>query len=81
MPEKILIRVRRLGDAWDGLLGDHQHMHGCLWVDILEGKDAVILVHNVRGNLARDDFFEQRHHTIMSVSFASCWCCATMWRR
>ena len=47
-------------------------MHGCLWVDIFEGKDAVILVHNVRGNLARDDFFEQRHHTIMSVSFASC---------
>ena len=44
MPEEILIVFRRLGDAWDGLLGDHQHMHGCLWVDVFEGEREVIFV-------------------------------------
>ena len=60
------------GDSSDGFLGNHQHVRGRLRVDVVEGKDEVVFVDDVGRDFAGDDFLEERHHTIISVSFAFC---------
>ena len=40
-------------------LGHHQKMHRRPRVDVMEGKDLVILVHLARRNLARNDLAEE----------------------
>jgi len=43
----------------DPALGDDQHMHRRLRVDIAKRQQLVVFPHDVGGNLARDDLFEQ----------------------
>ena len=40
---------------------DDQDVDGRLGMDVAEGQDLVVLIDNVRGDLAGDDFFEKGH--------------------
>ena len=42
------------------LLGDDEHVNGCLWVDVFEGEREVIFVENFRRDFPIDDFGENR---------------------
>src|SRR5262245_28120559 len=48
----------------DLLLGDNQHMNGCLGADIVEGEAKVVLVNDLGGDLLADDLEEKivGHH-------------------
>ena len=43
----------------DVLLGDHQEVDRSLRVDVVEGKDALVLVHLAGGDLPRGDLTKQ----------------------
>lgn len=36
--------------------GNHEHVSGRLWINILNGDAAIILVNELRRNSTRDDF-------------------------
>jgi len=50
----------------DDLARDDQHVDGCLWIDVAERQALIILVHNVRRNLALNDLQKQviLHHGV-----------------
>ena len=54
-----------IGDIIGGcnhFIGHNQDVYGCTGMDITKGRDAIILIHDVGRQLARNDFFEQRSH-------------------
>ena len=48
-----------LGHRRDVLFRQHQEMDGCARMDVVKGKDLIVLVHLARGNLAGNDFAEK----------------------
>lgn len=48
-------------DARDRLFRDDEHVGGGLWLDVAEGQHMVVLIDDVRRNLAGDDAFEECH--------------------
>lgn len=72
MADHLMILRLGLGDAGDRFFGNHQHVHGGLRVDVVKGEDEVVFVDDFSGNFAGDDFLEESHHTIISVSLAFC---------
>lgn len=61
MPKHRLILSSRLGDSGNRFLRNNQHVNRRSGLNVAERDYQVVLVNNLRGNLARDDFFEQRH--------------------
>jgi len=45
----------------DGLFGNEQNMHGCLWTDVVEGDAVLIFVDDACRDFAIDDFLEDSH--------------------
>lgn len=60
--ERGLVGGRGFADAGDKFLRDDEHMHRCLRVDIVDGDAEVVLVRELGGNLAVDDFLEESFH-------------------
>ena len=50
-------------DAWDHGFRYDEEMGGRLGVDVAEGDALIILVDDLRGNLAGDDALEDRHES------------------
>jgi hypothetical protein len=59
MAEHGMILRLGLGNPWNGLFGDDQHMRWGLRLHIPESKDQFILVHNRGRYFARDDFLKK----------------------
>ena len=59
VPKHRRIRIGRVLDHREGLLGDDQHVHRRLWADVVEGKHDIILIRNIRGDLLPDDLIRQ----------------------
>lgn len=59
MAEDCLIVGRGFADARYHLFGDDQEMDGRLWLDVVEDDAVFILVLELGGDFARDDFFEE----------------------
>ena len=49
-------------DAWYQLFGDDEQVDGGLRLDVVEDDAVFVLVLEARGDLAGDDFFEDRRH-------------------
>ncbi len=56
----MILRLR-LGNARDGFLRDDENMRGRVRIDVIEGQYEVILVNDVCGDFASNDFLEERH--------------------
>ena len=61
MAQKGCIVRLRGADAGNDPLGNDENMNRRLGTDVPEGEALIILVDDVRGDLAGDDFFEQGH--------------------
>ena len=59
----MILRLR-FGNARDGFLRDDENVRGSLRVNVVEGQYEVVLVNDVRGYFAGNNFFEQRHATL-----------------
>src|SRR6185436_3017064 len=59
MSQHLVIFGSRFRNARDRLLGDYEHVHRCLGLDVAECKHLVVFVHNCGRNLPCDNFFEQ----------------------
>lgn len=59
MTEQGLIGGRGLAEAWDGLAWDDEDVAGGLGVDIVEGDQLVVLVHEGGGYFLVADFLEE----------------------
>ena len=59
----MILRIS-FGNAWDGFLRDYENVRGSLRVNVVEGQYEVILVNNICGDFAGNNFFEQRHATL-----------------
>ena len=57
-PQSRLIFRRYIVDRGDFLVGDNQDVKGRLRVDIFEGRHQFVLINNVGGDFAFDDFAE-----------------------
>ena len=64
MAERFFILRLCGGNVGDWLLRDDEHVRGGLGRNVAKGDDEVVLVNDVRGDLARDDFFEESHGLI-----------------
>lgn len=53
--EQLAVARGEVHDVAEVPFRDHEHVRGCLWPDIPEGKDQVILVHLRAGNLTVND--------------------------
>ena len=60
--EKSHVARLRFGQGGQVLFRDYEDVLRRLWVDIVKGKDGVILEDFLRGNLAGDDFAEDAVH-------------------
>lgn len=58
MPQKVFIRLLRHAKHRKSTFGDNEHMDGCLWIDVMEGKGAVVLIDDLGGDLLGDNFVE-----------------------
>ncbi len=47
-------------EAWDGFAGDYEDVNGGLRINVADGDAFVVLVFEGGGDLAGDDFFEER---------------------
>ncbi len=56
--EQFLVRGLGIHQARDTLLGNHQHVHRRLGVDVVDGDAVLILIDEFAGNLAADDLAE-----------------------
>jgi len=56
----------RLADAGNELFRDHKNVHRRLRCNIPEGEATIVLMDDVGGNLAGDDFFEESHVRILN---------------
>ena len=54
-----IVGLVNAGHAGDVLLGDHQHMGGCLGIDVAEGVDLLVLVNLGGGDVTGDDLAEK----------------------
>ncbi len=61
MPESLPIVVLRLANSGDHPLRHDEDVDGSLTIDVAESDADIVLVDDVCGNLASDDFFEERH--------------------
>jgi hypothetical protein len=59
MTQNLMVGRCRFGDARDGLFRNDQNVRWRLGSDVPEGNDKFILVNDLRGDFARDDFFKQ----------------------
>jgi len=57
-PQRRFVFRGRVVDGGDGLIGDDQDVNGRLGVDVSESRHLVILVNDVGGDFAFDDFAE-----------------------
>jgi len=48
------------GDSWNQFFRYNQQVDGCLRVDVVEHNASIVLVFDLCGNLAVDDFLEDR---------------------
>lgn len=64
LPEQFGIGVPRRPNAWDDALRHHQHVNGCLRMDVPEGQEFVGLMDDLGRDLAGDDFLEKGHVTV-----------------
>ena len=64
MAEGLFVLRLRGSDVRDGFFWDDEHVRRRLGRDVAKGEDEFIFVNDVRGNLARDDFFEESHGLI-----------------
>lgn len=51
------------------LLRNHQKMYRCLWGDVVEGQDLVVLVNNLCRDFPVDDLGEQSNPQLFSPLF------------
>ena len=58
MPEQRLVSRASLRDAGNGLFRHDERVNRRLRIDVAERQHDVVLVNNLRRNLARDDFFK-----------------------
>ena len=59
--EQGLVGERRLVDPGNGFLGYDQNMNGRLRLNVVNGDAVLVLVGDLGGDFASDDFFEERH--------------------
>ena len=59
MTEQGLVFGLRFGDARDGFLRDQENVCRCLWCNVMEGDDGVVLIDNPGRDFASDDFLEK----------------------
>ena len=57
-PERGLIFRHGLADTRDELLRHDEDVGGSLRIDVVEGRDEIVLIDERRGNLTVDDFLE-----------------------
>src|SRR6185503_6984558 len=60
MAQHRFILLLRVGYPWDRLPRHHQNMHRGAGLDVMEGKDVLVLINESGGDLAISDFLEQR---------------------
>jgi hypothetical protein len=72
--EQLLILRLCLADALDGLAGNDEDMRGGLRADVTESDDLVILIDDIRRDLAGGDLLEKRlaHVETISASTPGC---------
>jgi hypothetical protein len=56
--ERGLIFRHGLANTWDELLRHDQDVNGSLRINVVEGRDEVVLIDERRGDLTVDDFLE-----------------------
>lgn len=56
-----LIGGRRGANARNGLFWNDEHVHGSLWLDIVDGDAELVFVDDLSRDFASDDFFEEGH--------------------
>ena len=54
-----LVGSRGFADARDELLRDDEYVHRCLRMDVVNGDTEIVLVRELGGNLAVDNFLEE----------------------
>ena len=59
MAEEGLIFRAGFADACDQFFWDHQHMHRCLWLDIVNGDAELVLMGDLGGDFPSDDFLKE----------------------
>src|SRR5258708_3565795 len=59
-----LVGGGRFTDAGNELLRDDEHMHRRLRIDVVDGEAELVLVRELRRNLAVDDLLENRFHCL-----------------
>src|SRR5438552_5840769 len=59
--EQRAIFILRICEVRNHSLGHDQHVHGCLWINVVKRDCIIVFPDNFRWNLARDDFFENGH--------------------
>jgi len=62
MAEGGLVAGRGFADAGNKFLRDHEHMHRCLRVDVVDGDAEVVFMRELGGDLAVNDFLEEGFH-------------------
>lgn len=83
MPEQLLVATCRFRNARNGLLWHDEDVSRSLGRNVAKGQDKVVLVHNLRRDLARDDLFKQGHgtHQIINAQFTPGFSAPRQWRR
>lgn len=61
MPEEGVIFLGGGAEARDGFFRDEKQVGGCLGGNVAEAEALFVLVNDVCGDFAGDDFFEQSH--------------------
>src|SRR5450830_788579 len=69
MPGQGLVLFGQVIERAYGFFRNDQEMHRCLWGDIVEGQDLVILVNDLGGYFSVDDLGEQSIHSCFSIEW------------
>jgi hypothetical protein len=60
MAQDCLIGGAGFADPWDHFLWNDQQVNGCLRLDVMQDDTVFVLVFDLRGNFAVDDFLKDR---------------------
>ncbi|MCY1177436.1 hypothetical protein D9M73_177460 [compost metagenome] len=70
VPRQCLVVLGQVVQGANGFLRDHQEMYRCLWGNVVEGQNLVVLVNDLRRDFPVDDLGEQSIHSCFSVVWA-----------
>lgn len=67
LAEERAVVIGGISNTRDRLLRNDEHVDGCHWLDIAEGKHRRRLVDDVRRDLPVDDLLEDRHQNLVAA--------------